>query len=200
MRALLRTLRGFFFLLAMFSSGEHRAERCAAEQVHVQVIHHLPAVLVAVDDEPEAVFGDAFGFRESRATMNMWPSVRSSSSLTSLTVGNRLVGNDQHVHRRLRADVAERGDAVVLVDDGGRNLAGDDLLESMVAVSVFVYFHFVGRQGIRGRAETRRFVLHLHGARDPVRLVDGIERDALRAVTYTIWLGGGGGTWMQAPK
>ena len=76
----------------MFSSGEHRSERLAAEQVHVQVEHHLAAVLVAVDDEPEAVLGDAFRLAMSRATMNMWPSVRSSSSLTSLAVGIGLLG------------------------------------------------------------------------------------------------------------
>ena len=35
--------------------------------------------------------------------------------------GDGLVRNDEHVHRRLRTDVAEGGDAVVLVHDGGGN-------------------------------------------------------------------------------
>src|SRR5690606_22924640 len=43
--------------------------------------------------------------------------------------GDRPLGNEQHVHRRLRVDVAEGQDLLVLVDDVGRNLPGDDLVE-----------------------------------------------------------------------
>ena len=95
----------------------------------MQVIHHLAAVLVAVDDEPEAVFGDAFGLRDV-ARHDEHVAERALVLVAHVVDrGDRLVRDDEHVHRRLRADVAERGDAIVLVDDGGGNLAGDDLFE-----------------------------------------------------------------------
>ena len=40
--------------------------------------------------------------------------------------------DDQHVYRRLRVDVLEGDQPVVLVDDGRRNLAVDDLAEEAV--------------------------------------------------------------------
>src|SRR3546814_7536071 len=47
-------------------------------------------------------------------------------------VERRHVGlrHEQHVHRRLRGDIAERDDVVVFVDDVGRDLAADDLVRS----------------------------------------------------------------------
>src|SRR3546814_11971353 len=46
-------------------------------------------------------------------------------------VERRHVGlrHEQHVHRRLRGDIAERDDVVVFVDDVGRDLAADDLVD-----------------------------------------------------------------------
>src|SRR5690606_5465352 len=47
---------------------------------------------------------------------------------------DRLVlGDEQHVHRRLRRDVLEAEDVLVLVDDGRRDFAADDLAEDGVA-------------------------------------------------------------------
>src|SRR4051812_47368838 len=113
----------------MFVSGEHRAERRAAKQMHVQVIHHLPAMLVAVDDEPEAILRDAFLPGD---VARHYEHVAERGLVFGAHVvdrGNRLVRHDQHVHARLRTDVAERGHALVALHDGGRYLPGDDLLE-----------------------------------------------------------------------
>ena len=38
-------------------------------------------------------------------------------------------GDDQHVHGRLRVDVLDRDEAIVLVDDGAGYLPGDDPAE-----------------------------------------------------------------------
>src|SRR5689334_21673414 len=113
----------------MFSSGEHGSERRAADQMHVQVIDDLTAMLVAIHDEPEAVFGDAFLFREI-ARHDEHVAERALVVVADVVDrGNRLVRHDQYVHRRLRRDVTERGDAFVLEHDLGRDFAGDDFFE-----------------------------------------------------------------------
>jgi hypothetical protein len=96
----------------------------------VQVVHHLPAVIVAVDDEPETVFGDAFG--PGDVTSHDEHVAQGALVLVGHVVdrGDRLVRNDEHVHRRLRTDVAEGRDPVVLVHDGGRDFTRDDLFEN----------------------------------------------------------------------
>jgi hypothetical protein len=98
--------------------------------MHVQVEHHLATVIVAIDDEPETILRDAFApgdvpRHDEHVTQRGF--VRLGHVVHR---GDRLVRHDQHVHRRLGTDVAEGGDAVVLVHDGGGNLAGDDLLEN----------------------------------------------------------------------
>src|SRR5436190_22900116 len=120
----------------MFASGEHRAERLATQQMHVQVVHHLPAVLVAVDYEPETVIGDAFGPGDvARHDEHV---AQGAFVLVAYSVDgrDRLVRNDEYVHRCLRTDVAEGRDPVVLVHEGGGNFTRDDFLENGSHVSV----------------------------------------------------------------
>src|SRR6185312_5696348 len=47
--------------------------------------------------------------------------------------GQRLPGNEQHVHRRLRVQVAEAEHIVVFVDDVGGNLVPENLAEDGLA-------------------------------------------------------------------
>lgn len=42
---------------------------------------------------------------------------------------NRFLGDDEHVSRSLRFDVVESQDKVVLINDGGRDFAGDDFFK-----------------------------------------------------------------------
>src|SRR5690348_2476188 len=114
----------------MSSSGKHRAERMSADQVHVQVEHHLAAMLVAIDDEAEAVLGDSFLLRDV-ARHDEHVAERALVVLAHVVDrGDGLVRHDEHVYRRLGADVAEGRDPVVHVHDGGRDLAGDDFFEN----------------------------------------------------------------------
>ena len=95
----------------------------------MQVIDDLSAMLVAIDDQAEAVFRDSFPRREvARDDEHV---TEGALVVVADVVDGRdgLVRHDQQVHWRLRRDVAERGDAVVLVDDRGGNFSGDDLFE-----------------------------------------------------------------------
>ena len=54
--------------------------------------------------------------------------------------------HDQHVHRRLRVDVLEGDDAIVLIDNRRGNLAGDDLAEQAVR---HICLHRLSGVGVR---------------------------------------------------
>ena len=60
--------------------------------MHVQVKDLLPTVAIAVDDEAIALFGNAFRFARSRATVKRWPISASSVSAMSLAVAMSLLG------------------------------------------------------------------------------------------------------------
>jgi hypothetical protein len=97
--------------------------------VHVQVVHHLPAMFVAVDDQAEAVLGDAFPPGDIARDDEHVAEGAFVLVADIVDRGDGFVGNDQHVHRGLWTDVAEGGDAVVLVQDGRGDLTGNYLLE-----------------------------------------------------------------------
>ncbi|KAG0923919.1 hypothetical protein G6F31_019322 [Rhizopus arrhizus] len=77
--------------------------------MHVDVEHGLPGMLAAVHHDAVAVLGKTLAARVPG---------RGQCQLS-----------DQHMHRRLRRDVLEAQHLVILVDDGGRDLAPDDLAE-----------------------------------------------------------------------
>ena len=43
--------------------------------------------------------------------------------------GNHAFGNDKNMHRSLRVDVVKRDEVRILINNTGRNLAGDDFLK-----------------------------------------------------------------------
>ncbi len=96
----------------------------------MQVEHHLPAMLVAVHDESKAVFGNAFTLRDVACHHEHVAEQAFVIVGDVVDGGNGLVRYDEHVHRRLRTDVAKCDHALVLVHDGRRNFPGDDLLEN----------------------------------------------------------------------
>src|SRR5690349_6580825 len=100
--------------------------------MHVQVHHGLPAVLVAIDDEPEPGVRDLLRLRD-RGGRAQEPA------------GERLVGgfdiddrrdvlprNHEDVRRRLRVDVAEGDDLVVRKDGSCGDFPGDDAAEEAI--------------------------------------------------------------------
>src|SRR5690606_10840653 len=104
------------------------AQPPAAEQVHVEVVDLLAAMLVAVDDQPVPLL-QALLLRYLRRR-------REHAAQRGLVLGPDVVGggdqragHDQHVGGRPGADVTERRDEIVLVDDVRRDLAADDLAE-----------------------------------------------------------------------
>ena len=98
----------------------------------MEVGHGFAAVTAVVDDEAVAVgetslLGDLGGFEEEVAE--------------ELLVGgggggdawNGLFGDDQDMGRSLGGDVVESSDEVVLVNNLGRDFAGDDFFEDGLA-------------------------------------------------------------------
>src|SRR5687767_13898042 len=119
----------------------------------------------------------------SRATMNMWPSVRSSSSLTSFTVGMGLLGTMSTCTGAcglMSRNAVTRSSRCTMVAGISPATIFSKMVGIGASISVLVDFHLVCAQRIRGGAEPSRLVLHLHRAGDPVRLVDRVERDAFR--------------------
>lgn len=92
------------------------------------MVHRLPPISTAVDNGPIAIrqsflIGDL---------ANDSKQVPDEICVAGIHFGQRLdreLGNNQHVSRRLRIDIAEGQTAVVLVDDVGRDLFVDDLLK-----------------------------------------------------------------------
>jgi hypothetical protein len=97
--------------------------------MQVDVKHRLPRLRVAVEDRPEArtVVPALPGDRRAR------PHHRADEIIfrRRQIVQRRhvLPRHDQHVHRRLRVDVVEGDQAIVLIDLRRGDLARDDLAE-----------------------------------------------------------------------
>jgi hypothetical protein len=97
--------------------------------VQVQVVHLLAAVPVAVDDQAIAIFGDALAPREVARDQQQPAHQQRVVVADVVRRRDRLVRHHEDVHGRAGADVAERGDRLVAVDDVGGQLARDDALE-----------------------------------------------------------------------
>src|SRR5690606_1328951 len=90
----------------------------------------LPGMLAAVHHHPVAILGQAlaacvFGRGQHQPAQQL----RMRGRGVVQGRDDLVLGNEQHVHRRLRCDVLEAEDVLVLVDDGGRDFAADDLAE-----------------------------------------------------------------------
>src|SRR5215470_12684734 len=104
------------FLLLSCAPGHHPPERLrTAEHVHVQMLHFLPPDAPGIDDRPVAV-GRALLAREA-------PRERENPSQNLGILQRRVrersdmaLRNHHEMHRRLRVDVLEGEDILVLVD------------------------------------------------------------------------------------
>jgi len=101
-------------------------ERAAAEQVDVEMIHGLAAVLAGVDYHAVAV-GEAFVAGDPRRGPQQ---VAEQRAVPFGAVGQRrnvFARRDQHMHRRLRVKIREGVALLVLVDGGGGYASVNDL-------------------------------------------------------------------------
>ena len=99
----------------------------AAEEVQVEVIALLSAVLPAVEHEAVAVIGDPQIAGDAIGEQNH-PSCKFRITFPQVGDGrNRFAGDDQDVMRRLRVDVAKGEKLIVLIDDVRLDLLCCDL-------------------------------------------------------------------------
>jgi hypothetical protein len=97
--------------------------------MEMQVRHGLAALVTVVDDNAEAVFSEAFLFRDDPD-----PGEEMAEEILVGGIGlpdphDQLLGHEETVHRSLRRDVAKAEAEVVLVDDIARDFTIGDLLE-----------------------------------------------------------------------
>ena len=105
-------------------------QRRASQQMHVDMEHGLPGIFAAVHHDAVAVLRESFPTRVLGGGQGQLADQVRLRRLQVIQGRNDLVlRNEQHVHRRLRCDVLERQHVVVFIDDGGRDLATDDLAE-----------------------------------------------------------------------
>src|SRR5262249_10968846 len=99
----------------------------AAQQMQVQMRHRLASALLAVDNEPVAVANSQLHGQLGRDDVQMAKEI----PIFRFDVGmsrNDLAGDNQHMDRRLRVDIAKGQAAIVLIDDVRWDLLVDDLL------------------------------------------------------------------------
>jgi len=99
--------------------------------MQVQMRHRLASALLAVDNEPVAVANSQLHGQLGRDDVQMAEEI----PIFRFDVGmsrNDLAGDNQHMDRRLRVDIAKGQAAVVLIDDVRWDLLVDDLLEDIV--------------------------------------------------------------------
>ena len=103
----------------------------AAEQMNMQMMHALTAILALVDDDAVAVFEAEFP-RECRNLFKTALEKLRAFFVHFGQQGKMLLGNAQVVQLRLGFDVPDDDQIVILVHPLGRNLTADDLTKLCV--------------------------------------------------------------------
>jgi hypothetical protein len=110
-------------------------EIASAEDVHVDVKHCLPGTRVAVEDGPVAALRVTVFFRDRCGETRHLSDER-------IVFGGQIVErrdmpsrNYQYVHRRLRVDVAEGHQPIVLMDERAGDFTCDDSAEKTIGHS-----------------------------------------------------------------
>ena len=104
-------------------------ERRTAHEMHMQVIHLLPAVGVAVDDQSIAILGNALAFREIARNREHMTDQRLVFIGDVVRCCDGLVRHDQQMHGSSRMNIPKGSDSIILVNDIGRQFAFDDAFE-----------------------------------------------------------------------
>ena len=105
-----------------------QSQLLAAQNVEVQVMHGLTGMVAAVGDHTVAV-SQAFGGcdpGDHLKDVSHHRGILSGDAAAAFDVG---LGYYQHMDRCLGSDVPEGVDGLILVNLGGRNVAGDDFAE-----------------------------------------------------------------------
>ena len=97
--------------------------------MQVDVEDRLPRLTIRIEDGPVPTFVIPVILCDRRREPTHRPNQRVVLGRQIVQRGDVGVGDDQHVERRLRADVAKGDEGVVPVDDGGGDLTRDDLAE-----------------------------------------------------------------------
>lgn len=159
----------------------------AADEVQMNVIHGLAAMRTIVDNEPEAFLqillaSDLRGRHEEMAE-NLLVAVLGLGELREAVAH---LGDQDDVHGALRRDVTEGEHGVILEDDLGRDLLGDDLVEDGRRSGVRGFRGVIGSGGQRGvllrRGHGRRCArarqVRLQHRQTPRQRREGVTRDA----------------------
>ena len=97
--------------------------------MQVQVIHFLPAMIVAVDDQPVAIDGNAF--LASKIPRHHKEMTDQGFIVIGDIIGgcNHFIGHNQDVYGCTGMDITKGRDAIILIHDVGRQLARNDFFE-----------------------------------------------------------------------
>jgi hypothetical protein len=100
--------------------------------MQVQVKHSLSGGGVRIEDEPEAVFGAANLARKPSRGLHELANQRLILGTNRECARDVFARNQLYVRRRLRMDVREGDDALILVHDSRRQLSRGDSTEQTV--------------------------------------------------------------------
>src|SRR5262245_55504905 len=101
--------------------------------MQVDVEHGLTRVAVGIEDSPVALVGVTVLFRQGGGGSLHGAHERIIMRVEIVERGDVTTRNDQDVQWRLRVDVSDCDELVVLVDEASRDLSRDDLAEKTVA-------------------------------------------------------------------
>lgn len=107
-------------------------ERTAREQVQVDVEDRLTGGTVGVEHGPIAFIGVSVLFRDGCGHTLHRAHQRIVVRTQIVQRGDMTARNDQDVQGRLRVDIPDRNDLVILMDEASRDLSCDDLAEEAI--------------------------------------------------------------------
>ena len=109
------------------------AESASCQQVQVDMKHRLSGVALTVQDRAVPALGIAMLFGQRCCAPDHGPDEVVVARSQVVQRRDVLPRNDEDMKRRLRTDVLERDQILILVDEVARDLASDDLAEQAVA-------------------------------------------------------------------
>ena len=104
----------------------------AAQNMQVNVVYRLAAILIAVHNHPIAVFRDTFAFSYFPGRKEQFSDEFAVLRLQVIHGCDMLLGNDQRMQGCLGIDVPEGQNVVRFVDDIGRDFPVNDFQEQIV--------------------------------------------------------------------
>lgn len=108
------------------------AHTVPADQVQVQMVDHLPAIVACVSDQAVAGSGDAFLLSDLPRDGIQTPNDLLVLGRQIIDGSDMFIGYDQHVCGRDGMDVAKGGHQLILIERLARGIPRDDPAESAV--------------------------------------------------------------------